>query len=189
MNMEKVIRFKTMIGYCYLYPDKIIMARNGNPEEVNLKNEEQRLWKHLVFYTITGLLLAWLAYMDRDHLPMCLWLGLTSAWLLFNVLRSIFQKSSSSALIERDKIRSVRFKKGVRYLTRSRFIVVFEDRKGCNRIRYILLPGSLNDGPKATEEALIAMREGGYYPFSSQEGSLTGISKYNETEGKESGTG
>lgn len=51
MNMEKVIRFKTMIGYCYLYPDKIIMARNGNPEEVNLKNEEQRLWKHLVFYT------------------------------------------------------------------------------------------------------------------------------------------
>lgn len=98
MNMEKVIRFKTMIGYCYLYPDRIIMARNGNPEEVNLKNEEQRLWKHLVFYTITGLLLAWLAYMDRDHLPMCLWLGLTSAWLLFNVLRSIFQKSSSSAL-------------------------------------------------------------------------------------------
>lgn len=127
MNMEKVIRFKTMIGYCYLYPDRIIMARNGNPEEVNLKNEEQRLWKHLVFYTITGLLLAWLAYMDRDHLPMCLWLGLTSAWLLFNVLRSIFQKSSSSALIERDKIRSVQFKKGVRYLTRSRFIVVFED--------------------------------------------------------------
>lgn len=44
MNMEKVIRFKTMIGYCYLYPDKIIMARNGNPEEVNLKNEEQRLY-------------------------------------------------------------------------------------------------------------------------------------------------
>lgn len=92
MNMEKVIRFKTMIGYCYLYPDKIIMARNGNPEEVNLKNEEQRLWKHLVFYTITGLLLAWLAYMDRDHLPMCLWLGLTSAWLLFNVLRQYFGK-------------------------------------------------------------------------------------------------
>ena len=82
MNMENVIRFKTMIGYCYLYPDKIIMARNGNPEEVNLKNEEQRLWKHLVFYTITGLLLTWLAYKDRDHLPMCLWLGLTSAWLL-----------------------------------------------------------------------------------------------------------
>lgn len=44
MNMEKVIRFKTMIGYCYLYPDKIIMARNGNPEEVNLKNEEQILY-------------------------------------------------------------------------------------------------------------------------------------------------
>ncbi len=181
--MEKVIRFKTMIGYCYLYPDRIIMARNGNPEEVNLKNEEQRLWKHLVFYTITGLLLAWLAYMDRDHLPMCLWLGLTSAWLLFNVLRSIFQKSSSSALIERDKIRSVRFKKGVRYLTRSRFIVVFEDRKECNRIRYILLPGSLNDGPKATEEALIAMREGGYYPFSNQEGSHMDKSEKDENKG------
>ena len=183
MNMEKVIRFKTMIGYCYLYPDRIIMARNGNPEEVNLKNEEQRLWKHLVFYTITGLLLAWLAYMDRDHPPMCLWLGLTSAWLLFNVLRSIFQKSSSSALIERDKIRSVRFKKGVRYMTRSRFIVVFEDRKECNRIRYILLPGSLNDGPKATEEALIAMREGGYYPFSNQEGSHMDKSEKDENKG------
>lgn len=50
MNMEKVIHFKTMIGYCNLYPDKIIMARKGNPEEINLKNEEERLWKHLVLY-------------------------------------------------------------------------------------------------------------------------------------------
>lgn len=45
----------------------------------------------------------------------------------------------------------------------------------------MLLPDSINDDLKATEEALIAMREGGYYPFSSQEGSLTGIRKYNET--------
>ena len=35
MNMEKVIRFKTMIEYCYLYPDKIIMTSNGNPEKGN----------------------------------------------------------------------------------------------------------------------------------------------------------
>lgn len=183
MNMKKVMRFKTMIGYCYLYPDKIVLARNGNPEEINLKNEEQRLWKHLVFYTVIGLLLARLAYVDRDYLPMCLWLSLTSAWLLFNVLRSIILKESSTALMERDKIRSVRFKKGVRYLTRSRFIVVFEDRKGRTRYRYIFLPGSLNNGPKATEEALIAMREAGYYPFSSKNESPMGIGQYNQPEG------
>ncbi len=182
MNMKKVICFKTMIGYCNLYPDKILLVRKGNPEEVNPKNEEQRLWKYLVFYTITGLFLAWLAYVDRYNLPMCLWLGLTSAFLLFSVLRSIILKESSAALMERDKIRSVRFKKGVKYLTRSRFIVVFEDRKRCNRIRYIFLPGSLNDGPKATEEALRAMKEAGYYPFSDLKEYPEGVSQHNEDE-------
>lgn len=42
MNMEKVIRFKTMIEYCYLYPDKIIMTSNGNPEEVNSRKRNKR---------------------------------------------------------------------------------------------------------------------------------------------------
>ena len=42
MNMEKVIRFKTMIEYCYLYPDKIIMTSNGNPEKVNSRKRNKR---------------------------------------------------------------------------------------------------------------------------------------------------
>ncbi len=86
----------------------------------------------MVLYTITGLLLAWLAYMNKDHLPMCLWLCLTSAWLLFNVLRSIILKVSSTAIIERDKKRSVRFKKGVRYLTRSQLIDLLSSYFGYN---------------------------------------------------------
>lgn len=183
--MNKVIRFKAKIGYCYLYPDKIILCRTGNPDKIDFENEEQRMWKYLVFYTIAGLLFAWLAYKDRDHLPTCLWMGLTSAWLLFAVLRSIILKGSSAAVIEREKIRSVRFKKGVRYLTRSRFVVVFEDRKGSIRFRYIFLPGSLNNGSKETEKALIAMRESGYYPFSSKNESYMSNSYYNESEGKE----
>lgn len=105
----------------------------------------------MVLYTITGLLLAWLAYMNKDHLPMCLWLCLTSAWLLFYVLRIIILKVSSTAIIERDKRRSVRFKKGVRYLTRTQLIDNFEDRKGRIRFRYIFLPGSLNNDSKATK--------------------------------------
>ena len=42
MNMEKVIRFKTMTEYCYLYPDKIIMTSNGNPEKVNSRKRNKR---------------------------------------------------------------------------------------------------------------------------------------------------
>ena len=40
--LEKVIRFKTMIEYCYLYPDKIIMTSNGNPEKVNSRKRNKR---------------------------------------------------------------------------------------------------------------------------------------------------
>lgn len=97
---------------------------------------------------------------------MYLWLCLTSAWLLFYVLRSIILKVSSTAIIERDKRRSVRFQKGVRYLTRFQLIDNFEDRKGRIRFRYIFLPGSLNNGSKATEKALKSMKETQYYPFS-----------------------
>lgn len=63
---------------------------------------------------------------------MCLWLCLTSAWLLFYVLRSIILKVSSTAIIERDKRRSVRFQKGVRYLTRSQLIDLLSSYFGYN---------------------------------------------------------
>lgn len=72
------------------------------------------------------------------------------------------------------------------FLTRSRFIVVFEDRKGRIRFRYIFLPGSLNNGSKETEKALIAMRESGYYPFSCKnESPMSNSHYYDESMGKE----
>ena len=42
MNMEKVIRFKTMIEYCYLYPDKVIMTTCGSPEKINSRKRYNR---------------------------------------------------------------------------------------------------------------------------------------------------
>lgn len=37
--MNKVIRFKAKIGYCYLYPDKIILCRTGDPDKIDFENE------------------------------------------------------------------------------------------------------------------------------------------------------
>ena len=155
-------RFKMKVGYCYLYPDKIILARSGNVEDIDYKKEESRLWKQLLFYAIIAFLFIRQAMHSFEITPvLSLPLGAFGIFFGWSVLTGL--NGSSAALIERKQIRSVTFSRGIPRLTRAHFKVCFEDKNGRIKNRFIFLPGSLNDGGEAMRVALEMMREEGYY--------------------------
>jgi hypothetical protein len=78
-------------------------------------------------------------------------------YLIYNVFKSI--NNSATPIIERNKIKEVKFYNGKVGLTRSRFEIKFEDENGKLKNRLIMLPGSLNDGKKETENALEIMKK------------------------------
>lgn len=154
--------FKVKVGYCYLHPDKIILARSGNVEKIDYRKEESRVWKTLLLYTVAAFLFIRQAILSFDAVPVVASVvgtfGIFFGWAVLTGLNS-----SSAALIERKQIRSVTFTKGIPPLNRSRFKVCFEDKNGRIKKRFIYLPGSLNNGEEATRMALEMMREMGYY--------------------------
>lgn len=160
-------RFKIKVGYCYLYPDKIILARDGSVENINFNKEESLLWKRLIYYAIIAVLFIRQAILSYEDLPvasaMLAIFGIYLVWAIFSSLNN-----SSTALIERKQIRSVVFKKSVNFITRSYFKIYFKDKNGKIKKRLILLPGSLNDGEEATQTALKLMEEMGYYNSENQ---------------------
>ena len=83
--------------------------------------------------------------------------GLLGIYLLYEVVNSI--NSSAIPIIDRQKIKEVKFKKALVGLTRSRFEVLFEDDKGKIKKRLIMLPGSLADDQNETEKALKIMTD------------------------------
>lgn len=155
-------RFKAKVGYCYLYPDKIILARSGNVEDIDYRKEESRVRKTLLLYAVAAFLFIRQAILSFDAVPVVASVvGAFGTFFGWAVLTGL--NSSSAALIERKKIRSVTFTKGIPPLTRSRFKVSFEDKNGRIKKRFIYLPGSLNDGEEETRMALEMMRVMGYY--------------------------
>lgn len=83
--------------------------------------------------------------------------GLLGIYLAYGTVNSI--NNSATPIIDRQKIKEVRFKKAISGLTRSRFEVLFEDEQGKIKKRLIMLPGSLTDGQNETEKAIKIMKD------------------------------
>jgi hypothetical protein len=157
MTNEKT--FKTKTGFCHVLPDKIVLTRDGvagTTAKVIVGNTISRI---LVIY---GGLAIWLLYIAFDRYRhgqniQSLLSGLVGLYLVYAITRNI--RNSATPVIDRDKIRSVKFIQGITGLTRSRFEVLFEEEPNRIKKRLILLPGSLTDGKNETEKALRIMTE------------------------------
>ena len=77
--------------------------------------------------------------------------------LIYGIVNSI--NNSATPIIDREKIKEVKFKKAIAGLTRSRFEVLFEDEQGKIKKRLIMLPGSSTDGKSATAKAIKIMTD------------------------------
>lgn len=65
-------------------------------------------------------------------------------YLIYGIITSL--NNSAIPIIERNKIKKIKFKKAIFGLTRSRFEVFFENEDGKIKKRLIMLPGSMTDG-------------------------------------------
>lgn len=157
MENERV--FKTKTGFCHLLPDKIILTRDGiigNVAKVTVGNNIIRI--SLIYGGLSAILLysAFNSYKEGQILIPIIFV-IIGLYLIYVIITSL--NNSAAPIIERDKIRTVKFKKAIKGLTRSRFEVMFEDNKGKVRKRLIMLPGSLTDGQSETEKAVKIMTE------------------------------
>jgi hypothetical protein len=160
---EKI--FKTKTGFCHVLPDKIVLSRDGilgNVAAVTVGNNISRI---LVLQGIIALGLIYAAFESYQHPTLFnrsrpIIFGLLAIYLIYNILKS--SRNSATPVIDRQKIKEVKFKKAIEGLTRSRFEVFFETEKGSIKKRLILLPGSIMDNLQTeTDKALQIMTEEG----------------------------
>lgn len=153
--------FKTKTGFCHITEDKIILTRDGiigNVAELTSGNNITRL---LISYGLIASLMIYNAY-NNFKSENWLFFGLSAIagiYLLYSVFKSI--NLSTTPIIERNKIKNVKFKPAKKFLTRSYFKVDFEQNVGKIKSRLIMLPGSLNDGTNETEKAVGIMKNAG----------------------------
>ena len=152
-------RFKTKTGFCHILPDSIILTRDGIIGNISKAVVGKSITRVMLIYGGISAFLFYSAYdgFQRGETFSAVFFGLFGFYLVYGILTSLNNSATSS--IERDKIKSVKFKKAIFGLTRARFIVVFEDENKKIKKRLIMLPGSLNNASKETEIALQIMRE------------------------------
>jgi hypothetical protein len=157
MDSEKT--FKTKTGFCHILPDKIVLTRDGiigNVAKVTVGNNVSRI---LIIYGGLSAFLFYTAFnsYQEGQFFMSLLFVVIGVYLIYGIIASI--NNSATPIIERDKIRSVKFKRAIKGVTRSRFEVMFENDKGKAKKRLIMLPGSLTDGENETVKAVRIMKE------------------------------
>lgn len=157
MDNEKI--FKTKTGFCHILPNKIVLTRNGIIGDIANITVGNNISRILIIYVGVSILLFYYAFDNyrNGHIFQPILFGLLGIYLVYGVVNSI--NNSASPVIERKKIKEVKFKKAIFGLTRSRFEVFFQDDQNKIKKRLIMLPGSLTDGQNETEKAIKIMTE------------------------------
>ncbi|WP_298140630.1 phosphoribosylaminoimidazolesuccinocarboxamide synthase [Flavobacterium sp.] len=150
--------FKTKSGYCHVLPDKIVLTRDGVVGNLSKVVNGNGIFRILILYSLISIYLLYYAYskFQKDEIVSAiLYFGLTT-FLIYGIFKS--KNNSARSIIERSKIKEVKFINGNKGVTRSRFEILFEDEKGQIKKRLVLLPGSLSDGENEAKNAIAIMK-------------------------------
>ncbi len=156
MESKKV--FSTKTGFCHIFPDKIVLTREGFIGGMANMTHENNIARLKTIYVIV---LCCLLYLAIDNFKKGLMLPFVliiviSLYIFIGLIRST--NISTAPIIPREKIVSVKFKPG---FMRPCFDVRFKNEKGRIKKRIITLPGSLTGKKSETEQALNMMKEEG----------------------------
>ena len=157
--------FRTKTGFCHVLPDKLVLTREGVVGDMASVTTGNSMLRPLVIQVILCVVFFYAAYSCYQfhtayNTYQAIVFLLLGASLSFGMITSL--TNSATPVIERKSIKAVKFKKGIRFLTRSRFEVFFENENGKIKKRLILLPGSLMDSQQTeTNKALRIMEEHG----------------------------
>jgi hypothetical protein len=149
--------FKTKTGYCQVLKDKIVLTRdgvNGNIAKVTMGNNISRPLLIYGLITLALFFLAFKSYREEKNLEAVLLIAF-GLMLIYLIIKSL--NNSAAPIIDREKIKTIEFKKSIPGTTRAYFIIYFENEAGKIKQRLILLPGSLSNGENETQKALKIM--------------------------------
>lgn len=157
MLTEKTFRTKT--GFCHILPDKIVFTREGLVGDISTLTVGNKTGRVLTIYTIIGVGLMYSAYdlSQKGFQGFSFIIALLGVVIIALVFRSI--NISATPVIDREKIVEIRFRKGIRGVTRSRFEVLYKEDDELIRKRLIILPGILSNGEAETEKAVRILAE------------------------------
>tara|TARA_R110002051_G_C8601065_1_gene480422 strand:+ start:386 stop:877 length:492 start_codon:yes stop_codon:yes gene_type:complete len=157
--MENEKTFKTKTGFCHILPNKIILTRDGIIGNVAKVTVGKNITRILIIYGGLSTFLIYSAFnsFQKGQVPISIIYFIVSLFLIYGIFTSL--NNSATPIIERTKIKSVKFKKATYGITRSRFEILFEEDNGKIKKRLIMLPGSMNNGQKETEKARKIMKE------------------------------
>ncbi|MCL7764669.1 phosphoribosylaminoimidazolesuccinocarboxamide synthase [Polaribacter sp. Z014] len=155
--MEKV--FKTKTGFCHILPDKIILTRGGIIGNVAKVAVGKNITRILIIYGGVSAFLLYSAFdsFQKNQVPISIFYSIVGLFLIYGIFTSL--NNSATSIIERNDIKSIKFKKAIFGITRSRFEVLFIDQNRKIKKRIIMLPGSMKNGKKETENAKKIMKE------------------------------
>ena len=155
--MEK--QFKTKTGFCHILPDKIILTRDGIIGNMAKVAVGKSITRVIIIYGGISIFLLYSAFdsFQTGQVPMSIFYLIIGLFLMYGIFASI--NNSATPIIERKDIKSIKFKKAIFGITRSRFEVLFKDENGKIKKRIIMLPGSLDNGKNETEIAKKIMKE------------------------------
>lgn len=152
--------FRTKTGYCHVFPDKIVLTREGVLGDT-AKVVHGSIAKTLIIY---GLLTAYFAFSCYKSFSRSdnFWGVVYLLFVLLNVYAIVSRlRVSATPVINRNTIKLVTFNNAKPGLTRSYFEVFFENENGKIKKRLIMLPGSLSNGSDETKKAVQILREQG----------------------------
>ena len=155
--MEK--KFKTKTGFCHILPDKIILTRDGIIGNVAKVAVGKSITRVLIIYGGISIFLLYSAFdsFQIGQIPISIFYLIIGLFLMYGIFTSF--NNSATPIIERKDIKSIKLKKAIFGIIRSRFEVLFKDENGKIKKRIIMLPGAMDQGKKETEIAKKIMKE------------------------------
>ena len=157
--MENEKTFKTKTGFCHISPNKIILTRDGIIGNVAKVTVGKNITRILIIYGGLSAFLLYSAFnsFQKGQVPISTLYLIVGLFLIYGIFASL--NNSATPIIERNKIKSIKFKKATFGITRSRFEILFEEENGKIKKRLIMLPGSMSNGQNETERAIEIMKE------------------------------
>jgi hypothetical protein len=154
-------RFRTKTGYCHVLEDRIELSREGIPGRLSQAAFSNNIYKPLIIYSIIAVILMSIAWKHWNHGDAFISVVYASAslTLVVAVIGSI--NNSATPVIYKADIIRVKFIEGIPGLTRSRFIVYFNENKKRKK-RLITLPGTISNGSEEVPKALTLMKKAGF---------------------------
>jgi hypothetical protein len=154
----EVNKFRTKTGYCHILGDRIVLMRDGIAKNIAKVALGNNIYRIIILYSLISIFLFYFAfkYFKEGKIASTVFNSFLGLFFIYKIKQSL--NYSAISIIERDRIKEVKFMNAKFGAIRSAFEIVFENTHGKLKKSLILLLGSLDNETLETEKALEIMK-------------------------------